>query len=45
MKVTVTIVPDPIDPTGLQGVASTTRCAADAICAPFFGKPSLMGNQ
>jgi hypothetical protein len=30
MNVTVTIVPDPIDPTGLQGVVSTIRCAAAA---------------
>ena len=30
MRVTVTVVPDPIDPTGLQGVVSTIRCAADA---------------
>src|ERR1700730_6575505 len=30
MRVTLTIVPDPIDPTGLDGVVSTIRCAADA---------------
>jgi hypothetical protein len=30
MRVTLTIVPDPTDPTGLQGVVSTIRCAADA---------------
>jgi F420-dependent oxidoreductase-like protein len=29
VKVTLTIVPDPIDPTGLQGLVSTVRCAAD----------------
>jgi hypothetical protein len=29
MRVTLTIVPDPTDPTGLQG-GSTIRCAADA---------------
>src|SRR3984893_5252035 len=30
MKVTVTAVPDPNAPTGIEGVVSTIRCAADA---------------
>ena len=30
MRVTLTMVPDPIDPTGRHGVVSTIRCAADA---------------
>jgi hypothetical protein len=30
MRVTLTIVPDPTDPTGPHGVVSTIRCAADA---------------
>ncbi|MDT5370422.1 MAG: hypothetical protein QOC62_4853 [Mycobacterium sp.] len=30
MRVTVTAVPDPKDPNGLDGVVSTIRCAADA---------------
>jgi F420-dependent oxidoreductase-like protein len=29
VKVTLTIVPDPIDPAGMHGVVSTIRCAAD----------------
>jgi F420-dependent oxidoreductase-like protein len=30
MRVTLTAVPDPNDPTGIEGVMSTIRCAADA---------------
>jgi hypothetical protein len=40
MKVTLTIVPDPIDPTGLQGVVWTIRCAADAgLSGVWFPQP------
>ena len=45
MKVTLTIVPDPIDPTALQGVVSTIRCAADAgVSRVWFPQPPPWAN-